>query len=505
MDKTNLKRTPLGGFACTASDESATEYFAWAAFADNGNVIIWSRQRSQVEPVAAKYGKPVVPVIALPAGAEGAESGQTLTKHLAGALLTNEPVYLAMDVDLLAAHQAATNTPSFQKLDLTDYSKPVVYANSTAAPASAQPVADDLRTDYQADSHYLNGLRAGWNLGVAGDDAKFDAIVATRGDQLREARRELRDAAQPVAAAPAGWVALSIIYNDEMEHPEEVAYGPKIMMDRLGKWLDKFMAQEIAQRDEAEDAARYRYIATLMDWSDIERMCWSTSAGTAEEFKHGLDEYIDGKLKTLSSDHAECIERISRAAPAAPVAQACAHSWHDFGHTPDGVNRAYCGKCKAMAITGAEEVAPVVQATTASAGDERAGWEAAAKELRVRAQAHHKQGNFDLYDECMQCSAMLNDLKPASKASTLAQHGASHGEKAAEVWHPIETMPTCKFVICAAEMDGPGDWRMKMGHKAENGRITLLGGSWEPTRWIHMPPPPGADRTAAVGAGGQHG
>jgi hypothetical protein len=40
------------------------EALAWAAFAENGNVIIWSRRHDEVEPVAAKYGRPVVPVIA---------------------------------------------------------------------------------------------------------------------------------------------------------------------------------------------------------------------------------------------------------------------------------------------------------------------------------------------------------------------------------------------------------------------------------------------------------
>jgi hypothetical protein len=45
--------------------QEAEQAFAWAAFADNGNVIIWSHQRSVVEPVAARYGKPVVAVIAL--------------------------------------------------------------------------------------------------------------------------------------------------------------------------------------------------------------------------------------------------------------------------------------------------------------------------------------------------------------------------------------------------------------------------------------------------------
>jgi len=37
---------------------------AWAAFAENGNVIIWSRRRSEVEPVAVKYDRPVEPIIA---------------------------------------------------------------------------------------------------------------------------------------------------------------------------------------------------------------------------------------------------------------------------------------------------------------------------------------------------------------------------------------------------------------------------------------------------------
>ena len=50
------------------------EAFAWAVLAENGNVIIWSKNRGQVEPVAKQYGRPVVPVIALSA-AQHAESG----------------------------------------------------------------------------------------------------------------------------------------------------------------------------------------------------------------------------------------------------------------------------------------------------------------------------------------------------------------------------------------------------------------------------------------------
>jgi hypothetical protein len=39
--------------------------FAWAAFAKNGNVIIWSHRRDQVKQVAARYSTPVKPVIVL--------------------------------------------------------------------------------------------------------------------------------------------------------------------------------------------------------------------------------------------------------------------------------------------------------------------------------------------------------------------------------------------------------------------------------------------------------
>jgi hypothetical protein len=41
------------------------EAFAWAVFAKDDNVIIWSKNRSQVESASKEYGRPIVPVIAL--------------------------------------------------------------------------------------------------------------------------------------------------------------------------------------------------------------------------------------------------------------------------------------------------------------------------------------------------------------------------------------------------------------------------------------------------------
>lgn len=52
--------------------------------------------------------------------------------------------------------------------------------------------------------------------------------------------------AEPVAM-PAGWVPCTITY-EEGEDPEEVAFGPQLMMDRLKKWLDAYFAKVYAER-----------------------------------------------------------------------------------------------------------------------------------------------------------------------------------------------------------------------------------------------------------------
>ena len=48
------------------------EAFAWAVFAKDDNVIIWSKNRAQVESASKEYGRPIVPVIALSAAEQGA-------------------------------------------------------------------------------------------------------------------------------------------------------------------------------------------------------------------------------------------------------------------------------------------------------------------------------------------------------------------------------------------------------------------------------------------------
>lgn len=51
---------------------------------------------------------------------------------------------------------------------------------------------------------------------------------------------------RPQPAIPEGWVPLHIEY--EPGYPEDVAYGPQIMMDRLKKWLDRYFAMRLASQ-----------------------------------------------------------------------------------------------------------------------------------------------------------------------------------------------------------------------------------------------------------------
>ena len=54
-----------------------------------------------------------------------------------------------------------------------------------------------------------------------------------------EAEKEARQ-----QAVPSGWVPLLIEYDPG--YPEEVAFGPQRMMDRLKLWLDKYFAMRSA-------------------------------------------------------------------------------------------------------------------------------------------------------------------------------------------------------------------------------------------------------------------
>ena len=67
--------------------------------------------------------------------------------------------------------------------------------------------------------------------------------------QLINTCADLHRTSQPVQNIPNGWVALNMIFDEDMNYPEAVAYGPSDMMARLGKKLDKYYASVIATRD----------------------------------------------------------------------------------------------------------------------------------------------------------------------------------------------------------------------------------------------------------------
>lgn len=120
---------------------------------------------------------------------------------------------------------------------------------------------------------------------------------------------------QPVASAPPkqlpeGWVPLNITF--EGQYPEEVAYGPQRMMDRLKKWLDKYYAYVIAERSTPTLAAREA--GAVVGWND--------AIAEAAAILDGVNTH-DNPM--TAGDCADAIRALA-AQPAAPAAQPFAAS-----------------------------------------------------------------------------------------------------------------------------------------------------------------------------------
>lgn len=111
---------------------AGSEEFAWAAFADNGNVIIWSRRRDQVEPVAAKYGKPVVPVIAISVESAPAPTRQPLADEWA------METWMAEAIRLFGSMRTAMHWPA-----LEDHMKEMEETGEKLRAALSRPLADE--------------------------------------------------------------------------------------------------------------------------------------------------------------------------------------------------------------------------------------------------------------------------------------------------------------------------------------------------------------------------
>jgi hypothetical protein len=129
--------------------QEAEHAFAWAAFADNGNVIIWSRQRSVVEPVAAKYGRPVTPVIAFHTDKPVQEAEQAAPAAVTDAHLLAEQMFE------IARPYFAWNAADWRKATQGTISMTGLLAYTRAAlnaVAPAAPAVTDAARDVLADA-----------------------------------------------------------------------------------------------------------------------------------------------------------------------------------------------------------------------------------------------------------------------------------------------------------------------------------------------------------------
>lgn len=70
----------------------------------------------------------------------------------------------------------------------------------------------------------------------------------------------------------------------------------------------------------------------------------------------------------------------------------------------------------------------------------------------------------------------------------------------AMAWLPIEFAPDNADMILAGTMDGPNDWRIKVGHRANADErssygFSIYGASWDPLFWMPLPSAPGQNAT----------
>jgi hypothetical protein len=108
--------------------------------------------------------------------------------------------------------------------------------------------------------------------------------------------------------------------------------------------------------------------------------------------------------------------------------------------------------------------------------------------------AHHRNASTGTLKKLMD-----RDDAAQFATSLLARASESRAEGLTD-WQLIETAPKDAMVLLAAEFDGPGDWRIKVGYwdNHEND-WEIFGGSWSPTHWMPLPAAPDAALAAQKG------
>ena len=136
---------------------------------------------------------------------------------------------------------------------------PAAVAGPSEMPTVPDSVLAYVHTygDSRADEDGLSGMRVS------------ELILALRrwAKSIASAPAAQEAPKQGAPAMPSGWVSCTIEFDGS--GPEEVAYGPKIMMDRLAKWLGKHFERTIAEK-----AAPQPSPASQGDALDTARLDW---------------------------------------------------------------------------------------------------------------------------------------------------------------------------------------------------------------------------------------
>lgn len=159
-------------------------------------------------------------------------------------------------------------------------------------------------------SHYAiarkveSHVNAMWAERLRSAQAETTRIVAML-DAANDELKRLRATSQTM---PEGWVPLTIEY--EPGYPEDVAFGPQRMMDRLKKWLDKYFALRAVQ-GEPIPADREQLAQTIIRISRLGTPLCSDhqiALSTAAELLRSPAQTVQGELVLVPEDVQQAFE-----------------------------------------------------------------------------------------------------------------------------------------------------------------------------------------------------
>ncbi len=124
--------------------------------------------------------------------------------------------------------------------------------NRRATAQCLHQIAEPAENRFEALISYLRE-RMKYSHARHGHTSRFVELKLEDAQEIESILCSAKLAAAPQAVQPAvpdGWVPCVITY--EGQHPEEIAYGPQAMMDRLKKWLDRYFEMRTAPAHPAE-------------------------------------------------------------------------------------------------------------------------------------------------------------------------------------------------------------------------------------------------------------